>query len=92
MSNDYLNLSQVQDLKNPGERILYRFFEILPGTLSLGTLGAAFILSWLAPIVVAIFIIAFDIYCCFAFSIYLFIKLLLGKKCKRTLKLIGWQN
>jgi len=62
MSNDYLNLSQVQDLKNPGERILYRFFEILPGTLSLGTLGAAFILSWLAPITVAIFIIAFDVY------------------------------
>jgi len=62
MSNDYLNLSQVQDLKNPGERILYRFFEILPGCLSWGTLGAAFILSWLAPITVAIFIIAFDVY------------------------------
>ena len=59
---DHLNLAWAQDLKNKKERILYRFFEILPGCLSWGTLGGALILSWLAPIAVAIFIIAFDIY------------------------------
>ena len=62
MSNDYLNLSWAQDLKNPKEKILYRFFEILPGALSWGTLGGAFILSWLAPALVAILIIVFDLY------------------------------
>jgi len=62
MSNDYLNLSRAQDLKNLKERILYRCFEVLPGTLSLGTLGAAFLLSWLAPATIAIFIIIFDLY------------------------------
>jgi hypothetical protein len=62
MSNDYLNLVRAEDLKNSKERILYRFFEILPGILSWGTLGVALILSWLAPIAVAIFIIAFDVY------------------------------
>jgi len=62
MSVDYLNLSRAQDLKNSNERILYRFFEILPGALSLGTLGTAFILAWLAPVVIAIFIIAFVFY------------------------------
>ena len=62
MKVDYLNLSRAEDLKSPKERILYRFFEILPGALSLGALGAAFFLSWLAPKAAAIFIIAFDLY------------------------------
>lgn len=59
---DYLNISQVKDLKNPKEKILYRFLEIFPGFLSWGTLITALILSFLAPIVVAIFIILFDFY------------------------------
>ena len=62
MKVDYLNLSRAEDLKSPKERILYRFFEILPGALSLGALGAAFFLSWLAPKAAAIFIIVFDLY------------------------------
>jgi len=59
---DYLEISRAQDLKNPTEKILYRFLEIFPGFLSLGTLISTFLLSALAPIVVAIFIILFDIY------------------------------
>ena len=62
MNSDYLNLARAQDLKNKKERILYRFFEILPGFFSWGTLAGVFILSWLAPIAVAIFIIVFDLY------------------------------
>jgi len=62
MSRDYLNLSRALDLKNPKEKFLYRFFEILPGFLSLETLAIAIILSWLAPVAVAIFIIIFDLY------------------------------
>ncbi len=65
MSNgvkDYLNISQGKDLKNPKEKILYRFLEITPGFLSWGTLISALIISFLAPVVVAIFIILFDFY------------------------------
>ena len=62
MKVDYLNLSRARDIKNPKERILYRFFEVLPGCLSWGTLGVTFILAWFTPAVMAIFIIVFDIY------------------------------
>ncbi|MDI6591451.1 MAG: glycosyltransferase family 2 protein [Patescibacteria group bacterium] len=62
MLKNYLNLSRAQDLQNPKERFLYRCFEIFPGFLSWITLGGAFILSWLAPAIVAIFILIFDIY------------------------------
>lgn len=44
------------------DRWLYRAFEILPGALSWTTLLGAIILSWLAPVVAALFIIAFDFY------------------------------
>ena len=59
---DYLNLSRVQDLKNKKERILYRFFEALPGLFSFGALVGVFILSWLAPVMVALFVIIFALY------------------------------
>lgn len=62
MNSDYLNLARAQDLKDKKERILYRFFETLPGFFSWGTLAGVVILSWLAPVVIAIFIIVFDIY------------------------------
>ena len=89
MSKDYLNLSWAQDLKNPKEKILYRFFEILPGALSWGTLGSAFILSWLAPIVVAIFIIVFDLYWLLKISYLSFHQLASYKQMKKNLK-IDW--
>jgi len=76
MRNDYLALSSARDLKDPRAKrensllppslalgkdwFIYRCFEILPAFLSWGTLFLAFILSWLAPVVVAIFIIVFD--------------------------------
>ena len=86
MPKDYLNLSRAQDLKNPKERILYRFFEILPASLSLGTLGAAFILSWLAPIVVAIFIIVFAFYWLLRISYLSFHQIASYKQMKKNLK------
>jgi len=89
MSRDYLNLSWAQDLKNPKEKILYRFFEILPGALSWGTLGAAFILSWLAPAVVAIFIIVFDLYWLLRVSYLSFHQLASYRQMKKNLK-INW--
>lgn len=58
----YLNVGRASDLENPGERRIYRFFEILPGFLSWLTLLLVFALSFLAPAVIAVFIIIFDVY------------------------------
>lgn len=41
---------------------MYRFFEILPGTLTWVTLIGMVVLSWKLPVAVAIFIILFDLY------------------------------
>ena len=59
---NYLNISQSKDLENPKEKILYRLLEIFPGFLSWGVLISAILLSAFAPVVVAIFIILFDLY------------------------------
>jgi len=44
------------------DRILYRFFEMVPGLLAWGTIIGCVVLSWFAPIVVAFFVITFDFY------------------------------
>jgi len=48
----------------------YRFFEIFPALLSWGTLILLFVLSWVLPVWIAVFIILFDIYWLFK-TIYL---------------------
>ena len=67
---DYLDISKASDLKNPRERILYRFFEMIPGILSLGTLLGVLVLSWILPSAVAIFVICFCFY--YLFRIFYF--------------------
>ena len=44
------------------ERMVKRFFEILPGGLAWATIILMFLLSWLLPVWVSVFIILFDIY------------------------------
>lgn len=89
MRSDYLNLVRAQDLKNPKERLIYRFFEMLPAALSLGTLGMAILLSCLAPIVVAIFIIIFDIYWLLRILYLSFHQIVSWRQMRRNLK-IDW--
>ena len=91
MNKDYSNFSWVQDLKNPKEKFLYRFFEIFPGFLSWGTLGGAAILSWLAPVAVAIFIIVFDLYWLLRITYLSFHQLASYKQMKKNLK-IDWMK
>jgi len=67
---EYLNISKASDIKNPRERRLYRFFEIIPGVLSLGTLFGVLVFSWLVPSWVAVFIICFCFY--YLFRIFYF--------------------
>lgn len=67
---DYLEISKASDIKNKKERILYRFLEMIPGILSLGTLVGVFIFSWILPSWVAIFIICFCFY--YLFKVFYF--------------------
>ncbi|MFH0852133.1 MAG: glycosyltransferase family 2 protein [bacterium] len=60
----YLDIGNAKDelLKSPRDRAIYRFLEMLPGMLAWGTLIFVTLMSWLAPVFIAFFIIAFDIY------------------------------
>ena len=67
---DYLNISKASDLKNLKDRLFFRFFEILPGAISLATLVGVLLLSWLFPAVVSIFIICYCFY--YVFRVFYF--------------------
>lgn len=64
-----LNVGKSSDLKKGGDRVVYRFFEMLPGILSFGVLIMAVVFSFYIPFWVALFIIIYDIYWVFR-SIY----------------------
>ncbi|MDP3974896.1 MAG: glycosyltransferase family 2 protein [Candidatus Jorgensenbacteria bacterium] len=53
---------------------MIRFYEMLPGMLSWGTLSVLLVFSWQLPAVVAIFIVLFDLYW-FLKTVYLFFHL-----------------
>jgi hypothetical protein len=59
---NYLKIGKYSDLSGSGERRLYRLLEILPGVLSWGTLALVVCLSFVWPVGIAIFIIAFDVF------------------------------
>jgi len=67
---EYIDISKASDIKNPGDRKLYRFFEMIPGIISLGTLFGVLVFSWLFPSWVAVFIICFCFY--YLFRIFYF--------------------
>ena len=58
----YLKVGRAADLKDPKERKIYRALEIFPGAFSWFTIITVILLSWLKPVWMAIFIIAFVIY------------------------------
>lgn len=58
----YLKLGQASDLKDKKERLLYRFFEILPAFLAWGTLIGFVLAAWLIPFILSIAVIVFVIY------------------------------
>ncbi len=70
MQKNYLDISKASDLQNPNDRKLYRFFEMIPGIISLGTLGGVFLFSWLFPAEISIFVICFCFY--YLFRIFYF--------------------
>ncbi len=64
-----LEIAKAGDLTDPRDRRIYRFLEILPGAISWLTIFLAVFLSWKQPLLVAVFILIFDIYWLFR-SIY----------------------
>lgn len=58
---DYLKIGKATDLEGRDRRF-YRILEMLPGALSLGTLFILVLFSYLKPVWVAYFLIAFDVY------------------------------
>ncbi|MBU1178868.1 glycosyltransferase family 2 protein [Patescibacteria group bacterium] len=90
MNKDYLKLGRASELGGK-DRIVYRLFEILPGFLSWSTIILLVFLSWLEPVWVALFIIAFDVYW-LTKTVYLSIHLRVNwKKMKHHLK-IDWKE
>lgn len=73
MESSYLHIGKASDLKNPKDRKIYRFLEMLPGLLSWGTLIGAVIASWLAPIWASLFIMCFVVYFVLRMFYFLFL-------------------
>ncbi len=87
--NDYLKIGKATDLTG-SDRKLYRVFEILPGILSWTTLLGLVLFSFLKPVWVAYFIIAFDVYW-LLLVVYLGIHLFVSyRKMKENLR-IDWK-
>jgi len=86
MEKAYLEINKASAINSSKDRVLFRFFEIFPGLLSWSTLVTAFILSWLAPIAVAIFIIAFDLYWFFRIMYLSFHQISSYREMKKNLK------
>lgn len=57
----YFSVGRASDLTG-GDRILYRFLEMIPGILSWGTIIGVIVASYFTPVAAAYFIIAFDLY------------------------------
>lgn len=84
----YLHVGRASDLSG-FDRALYRFFEMLPGLLSLATLGTFIALSFLKPAVAAYFTIIFSVYWLFK-TIYLSLHLRHNLKRMRHHMTLDW--
>jgi len=62
LDKSYIKIGSAKDIKDFKERMIYRFFEMLPGLLTWVTLLSIFLFSWQRPVWVAFFIIIFDVY------------------------------
>jgi len=85
----YLKVGKASDLVVFKERLIYRFFEMLPGILSWGIFFLTVFLSWQKPIWIAIFVIFFVIYW-FCRSVYFSLHLKAGYKKMKRQEEINW--
>ncbi|MEK7151358.1 MAG: glycosyltransferase family 2 protein [Patescibacteria group bacterium] len=86
MQGDYLKIGKATDIEDEKDRLIYRFFEILPGLLAWLTLVLMILLSFIQPVGIAIFIILFDVYF-FIKTVYLSLHLRIAfGKVRKTMK------
>jgi len=57
-----LRIANAKDLQDPKDQRLFRFLEILPGAVSWLTIILAVFLCWWQPLLIAFFILLFDLY------------------------------
>ena len=88
---EYLDISRASDLPLLRERWLYRFFEILPGAISLATLSFALLFSWLKPVWVALFIIPLCLYWALKVIYLSLYQVTCFRRMKKNLK-VDWQK
>lgn len=62
MEKPYLDISRASDIKDRKGRRVYRLLEMIPGTISLGTLVGVVVFSYFRPVWTSIFIILFCFY------------------------------
>lgn len=87
---DYLKIGKATELSGKNRKI-YRWLEGLPAFLSLGTLLTLIIGSFIVPVWVAYFIIAFDVYW-LLLVVFLAIYLVVGYKKLKINRNIDWQE
>ncbi len=76
--------------KDPKDRRLQRFFEMIPGILTWFTLIGMFVFSWLFPVWLAVFIILFDIYWIYR-TIYIASYSIMAYRKMKRWKKIDWR-
>jgi cellulose synthase/poly-beta-1,6-N-acetylglucosamine synthase-like glycosyltransferase len=88
---DYLKIGKAAELENPKEHKLYRRLEMLPGFLSVGTILILLIFSYFTPVVVAYFIIAFNVYW-LLLVIFLAVYLIAGFRELKKYRQMDWKK
>jgi len=76
---------------NPRDHKLQRFFEMIPGIITWFTLIGMFVFSFLIPVWIAVFIIAFDIYWLYR-TVYISTYSILAFRKMKKHKLIDWME
>jgi hypothetical protein len=78
--------------KDPKEHRIQRILEIIPGVLTWATLIGILILSFMLPIWIAIFVIAFDIYWIYRTIFITFYSIIAYRKLKEGKSLDWWER
>ena len=89
MLENPIEITKASEIKRLKDRVFFKLFEIVPASLSWLTLLLAFLLSWLAPVSVAFFIIAFDLFWLIRILYLSFHQIVSFQKLKQNLK-IDW--
>lgn len=87
----YSKVAISKELETKKDRIVFRFFEMLPGFATWGTFGLLLFFSWSQPSWVAVFIIGFDLYWFFR-TVYFLLYARTGYKKMREVMKENWRE